>query len=171
MGVIQKQTIDEFLCDLGDSKPTPGGGAVAAVTGAMASALVAMVARLTKKDPEVMKLALIADDYKGRFLALADDDVVAFDLVMTAYRTHEENQVQAALKKATEVPLATYLLAKKVESLATEMVTKGNKNAISDAKSAVYLSQASQKSALENVEINLANITDKEFVASIRLQI
>ncbi|OGM77366.1 hypothetical protein A2188_00655 [Candidatus Woesebacteria bacterium RIFOXYA1_FULL_43_9] len=171
MGIIGEQTVNQFLCDLASANPTPGGGSVAALTGAMAASLCAMVARLTKKDSEVMTLAEGADVHRSDLLNLADRDTEAFDKVMVAYRSKDDGQVQFSLKEATQVPLATYLLSKKVEVLAHELVKRGNKNAVSDAKSAVYLSQASQKSDLANVEINLKSITDQAFVDSIRLQI
>ncbi|MEK7154841.1 MAG: cyclodeaminase/cyclohydrolase family protein, partial [Patescibacteria group bacterium] len=52
------------------------------------------------------------------------------------------------------VPQETMRVAAQVEKVAEQMVREGNKNAVSDAKSAVYLAQAAQKSAMENVEIN-----------------
>lgn len=44
MTVIRKQKVEEFLEDLASTKPAPGGGSVAAVTGAIAAALVVTVA-------------------------------------------------------------------------------------------------------------------------------
>jgi len=130
--------LSKFIEDLASSRPTPGGGAAAAVAGAMA----AQSAKLRK-----------------RLLELADEDCLAFEGVMAAYKLPKENrergfEIEKALKKATEVPLETMKAAGGVEKLARKMVEKGNKNAVSDAKSAVYLAQAAQKSARENVEIN-----------------
>ena len=137
--------MNKFIEDLASSRPTPGGGAAAAVAGAMAAALVEMVARLTP--------GMTADEtLRKRLLELADEDCQAFDAVMLAYKN--KTGKKEALKWAMQVPEETMRVAKQVEELALEMVEKGNKNAISDAKSAVYLAQAAQKSAMENVEIN-----------------
>ena len=45
------------------------------------------------------------------------------------------------------------------------MGAKGNANVISDAATALYLTDAALKSALVNVNINLKFIKDKDFVA------
>ena len=44
---IKKQTLEEFLNDVGSKNPTPGGGSVSAVSGAIAASLVEMVCNLT----------------------------------------------------------------------------------------------------------------------------
>lgn len=159
--------LNNFIEDLASSKPTPGGGAAAAVVGAMGASLVMMVAGLTKGDRS-NQLSVTSDQLRTRLLELAQEDCEAFEAVMAAYKLPKElvdrrQEIEKALKKATEVPLETMKLAKEVEELALEMVEKGNPNAVSDAKSAVYLAQAAQKSARENVEINLKSIKDEEW--------
>jgi formiminotetrahydrofolate cyclodeaminase len=49
---IKDQKVSEFLDNLAAKSPTPGGGAVAALTGAMAASLTEMACNLTigKKD-------------------------------------------------------------------------------------------------------------------------
>ena len=47
MNKIKNQKIEQFLDDLSSSSATPGGGATAALTAAMAASLVEMVAGLT----------------------------------------------------------------------------------------------------------------------------
>jgi len=141
--------MNKFIEDLASSRPTPGGGAAAAVAGAMAAALVEMVCGLT---PQCSALSAQCTKLRKRLMELADKDCRAFEAVMAAYKN--KTGKEEALKKAMEVPEETMRVAKQVEELAQELVEKGNKNAISDAKSAVYLAQAAQKSAMENVEIN-----------------
>lgn len=152
-----------FIEDLASDRPTPGGGAAAAVVGAMAAALVEMVAGLT---PPNEKCKMQTAKLRSRFLQLADEDCRAFEQVMAAYKLPKElgdrsQKIQSALKRATEVPAETLRLAREVALLAVEMIEKGNKNAVSDAKSAQYLAQAAQKAARENIDINLAGIKDE----------
>lgn len=45
--MIKDQKITDFLNDLKSEAPAPGGGAVAALTGAQGAALIMMVANLT----------------------------------------------------------------------------------------------------------------------------
>lgn len=141
--------MNKFIEDLASSRPTPGGGAAAAMAAAMAAALVEMVCGMSPQNPEIREKC---SGLRKRLLELAEEDCRAFEAVMTAYKN--KTGKEEALKKAMQVPRETMRVAKQVEELALEMVEIGNKNAVSDAKSAVYLAQAAQKSAQENVEIN-----------------
>lgn len=153
MTTIKEQTVEEFLNDLASSRPTPGGGAVAAVTAATAAALVEMVAALTK-DGHINHVGEKAKELKEKLLHLADEDVAAFNRVMEAYRSKDNEAIKKALNGAIVVPEQTKEYACLIEELAEICEKEGNKNAVSDAKTAVYLAQAAQKSAEENIKIN-----------------
>lgn len=142
----------DFLEKLASKNPTPGGGAAAAVAGAMAAALVEMVVNLTKG------LKLNTKNLREDLLKLADEDCKAFDAVMTAYKSGSKSKIREALQGAIEVPEETRQLAKEVEKLARIAAKKGNKNAISDAKTAIYLAQAAQKGAEENIKTNKTSL-------------
>jgi formiminotetrahydrofolate cyclodeaminase len=153
MGIKDKK-IEDFLEELSSKSPTPGGGAVAALTGAMAASLVEMVLNITK-DEELKKENLQKiRKLRLELLKLADEDVAAFDEVMVAYKSKSKPRIKKALGYATVVPAKTKALSKEVERLAGEVVKYGNKNALSDAKTAVLLSRAAQASAEENIKIN-----------------
>ena len=143
----------DFLDSLASKNPTPGGGAAAAVAGAMAAALVEMVVNLSKN------LELKTGNLRTRLLALADEDAKAFDEVMAAYKSKSKVRIKKALLKAIEVPEETKKLSKDVEKLARIAAKRGNKNAVSDAKTAIHLAQAAQKSAEENIKINKKFLT------------
>lgn len=162
MNKIRDQKIEIFLDELSSASPTPGGGAVAALSGAMAASLVEMVCGLTigKKGYEKIQIEtkLIkskAANIKRSFLELADEDIFVFNQVMLAYKKGDKAKIKTALKGATDVPAKVGRLADKIAYLAIKMAKVGNKNAVSDAKSALYLARASKKAALENVKINL----------------
>ncbi|HJY98199.1 MAG TPA: cyclodeaminase/cyclohydrolase family protein [Patescibacteria group bacterium] len=157
--MIKDQKIEEFLTDLGSAKPTPGGGATAAITAATAAALVEMVANLTKEEG-IKSLVEKARELKDRLLQLADEDVAAFDRVMVAYRSKDKSQIKSALVGATAVPEETKKYALKVEEMARIVEKEGNKNAVSDARTAIYLAQAAQKSAQENIDINIKSLAE-----------
>jgi len=163
-GKISNKTFKRFLEELGSKNPTPGGGAVAAMSGAMAASLVEMVCNLTK-DKRANTLKTKALKYKKEFQKLADDDVDAFNLVMKNWKT---NKRKSSLKKAADVPLKVALLSVEVEKLAKQLIKFGNKNAYSDTKTAIHLSKAAKASALENVKINLVMIKDKRFTDRVK---
>lgn len=161
--LIKDQKIEKFLEEVASSAPTPGGGAVAAVTGALAASLVEMVWNLTKTEDHQRAASIgMARALKLKLLELADKDVEAFDLVMAGYRSKNNSKIKDALKKAIEVPSKTKRLSHLIEELAQTVAKIGNKNAVSDAKTAIYLAQAAQNSAQENIEIN------KKFLAKLK---
>lgn len=158
---IQDQKIGEFLDSVASKSPTPGGGAVAAVTGAMAASLVEMVCNLTigkKSYPEVqdemIRVAERASELSQDLLDLADKDSEAFERVMEAYKTEDKDKIKGALLTAIEVPEKTAEYSENVRELAEIVAELGNKNAHSDAVSAEHLAFAAIQSAQENIEIN-----------------
>lgn len=151
--MIKDKTVEKFLEELGSKSPTPGGGAAAALAGAMAAALVEMVASLTTSG-SLRTEAGRTKKLRIKLMKLADDDVAAFDAVMKAYKSKSKPKIKKALKRAMDVPQKVAELSKEIEKLALAAARKGNKNAYSDARSAIYLARASVASAMENVKIN-----------------
>ncbi|MCJ7787662.1 MAG: cyclodeaminase/cyclohydrolase family protein, partial [Methyloceanibacter sp.] len=145
----------------------------------MGAALVSMVCNLTigkKKYVEVegeMKDVLAkAEALRHRLTGMIQDDVKAFDSVMAAYglpketdadKANRETAIQAALKQATDVPLACCRAAREVIDLALAASEKGNLNVISDAGVAVLAAYAALRSGALNVYTNAKMITDKTF--------
>jgi formiminotetrahydrofolate cyclodeaminase len=172
---IGTMTVDGFLDALASSRPTPGGGAMAAVSAAAGAALLAMVARLTtgRKGYETLEgrmaeVAALADAERIALTALADRDTAAFDAVMAAYhqprstdgeRVARSAAVQSALTGAAEVPLEVARRAAGLLPTARELVETGNANAISDAYSAGQLLHTAVAGGLANVSVNLAALS------------
>ncbi len=114
-------TLGEFLQRLGSSDPAPGGGAAAAVVGALGAALVEMTANLTLGRPrladvedQAQRIEQRASDLRSQLGHLGDADTEAFERVSAAYklpRTDDAQKaarsraIQAALRAAAEVPL------------------------------------------------------------------
>lgn len=169
---------DGFLEMLASGTPTPGGGSAAAYAGAMAAALVAMVARLTvdkKKFVEVrdrMQAILShAEGLRASFLSAVQQDAAAFDEVMAAYRMSKETPKEKAARKeaieramthAAAVPLQVAGQALETLSLAAEVAQKGNRNAVTDAGSAGAMAAAALHAAAMNVRINAASVDDRQ---------
>lgn len=158
---IKDQKITDFLDGLASKNPTPGGGAVAALSAAMATSLVEMVANLTIGKKEYLeveeKMKNIAERMKqmrSELLDLADADADAFDKVMEAYKTKDKPKIKAALYWAIEIPQKVVNLSTEIQNLAIEVSKIGNKNTYSDAMSAEYLANAALEAAEENIIIN-----------------
>lgn len=173
-------SVREFLDRAGAASPTPGGGSVAALSGALAIAMVQMVANLTlgrekyrEVEPVVRAILDESGGLRAELEALAADDIAAFDQVMGAYslprNTAAENErrkqaIQAALRQATEVPLEVARTGMVTLRLTEQLSQAGNELVLSDAGVAGYLAQASVKSALVNVEVNARLIQDRHYV-------
>ena len=158
---IQDQKIVDFLDAVASKTPTPGGGAVAAVTGAMAASLVEMVCNLTigkKSYPDVqdemIRVAQRASELSQELLDLADKDSEAFEKVMEATKNGDKAKIKGALLTAIEVPQKVAELCENVRELADIVAELGNANAHSDAMGAEHLAFAAIQAAQENIEIN-----------------
>lgn len=177
--MIKDQSVTEFLDNLASAASTPGGGSAAAILGAMGAALTSMVCNLTigKKGyeevtPELERVLAEAEAVRHQLIDMIQDDVNAFDGVMSAYGmpkdTDEEKaarsaQIQSALKTATAVPLACAKACQQALVLSDPAAQMGNKNVISDAGVAVMAAYAGLMSAALNVYINVGAIKDEEF--------
>ncbi len=179
-------SLAEFAERLASADPTPGGGTAAAVAGALAAALVAMVARTTigKKKFAERQAAMEAirdeaDGLRRDLLGQAEADAKAFDAVLAAYRLpkgmrEEEARRGAAIQDATRVaiaiPLGVGRLARRVLELARHVAAEGNPNAASDAGVSGLLAAAALRGALLNVQINLVQLSDAGERAQVEAQ-
>jgi formiminotetrahydrofolate cyclodeaminase len=161
------QLLDRFA----SPDPTPGGGSAAALAGATAAALVAMVCGMPKTrtgDPaERARLDAALADVRtaGEWLRrLVDEDSAAYDAVVAAYRLPKASEeekaarkraVDAAMARATDVPRRTAEACLVVMAAAQTAAETGNPNALSDARTAAALAWAGLRGATENVRINL----------------
>jgi len=181
---LVSSTVRDFVDLVSTDAPAPGGGSVAALCGAMAAALTAMVANLTfgKKGyeglaAEMSALAVEAQAVKAEFLRAVDDDARAFDAVMAANRlakgTPDEQArraaaVQEATRRAIEVPLAVMRGCAKMLPLVERVAEKGNKNSISDAGVAAMALKTAAGGAYLNVLINLPGVSDRTGAEKLR---
>ena len=168
---LTDMTVGALTERLASSDPVPGGGSAAALAGAMAAALVAMVAELTSGRSEyaeheaaVNELRVSALAHRALLLELAEEDSVAYDSVVRARRLPKESDsdrevradaLRSAMLDAARVPLRTAVVAAEVLELAERIAPIGNRNAVSDAGVAAQLAAAALRGALLNVRINL----------------
>ena len=173
---VKKTEESNLLDDFASNKPTPGGGSAAAYTGAMAAALVSMVARLTigkKKyssvEDQMEEILLQSENIRSQLAEFVQKDALAFEGVMLAFKLPKDtpeveiarmNAIESATQAAAQVPMQVAQLSLTVLALSDRVVVLGNINAISDGGSAGALAMASIKAASYNVRINLTNMTD-----------
>jgi formiminotetrahydrofolate cyclodeaminase len=178
--MLPNQSISNFLNELASSSPAPGGGSVAALAGALGSALTSMVCNLTigkKKyadvEPEMQRILQQSEALRRMFTDLVDRDTFAFNKVMEAFGLPKETDdqkalrsaaIQEATKEAALVPLEVMKHTIDALALAHVVAEKGNVNSVSDAGVSALMLHAACEAAALNVRINLKGIQDTEFV-------
>lgn len=174
----------EFLDKVAGSDPVPGGGSVAALNGAVASALTAMVAGLTigkkgyEEHEELMKhISRLSIRQQELFVEYIDRDSEAYDHVFGCFKlpksTDEEKAARsAAIQEATRfaalVPMQVARNACELMEIIADVARLGNQNAITDACVAMMAARSAVLGALLNVRINLGSLKDKTFVDELK---
>jgi formiminotetrahydrofolate cyclodeaminase len=173
------------LADLLDAfsapDPTPGGGSAAALSSAIGTSLLMMVAALpkTRTGADQDRTALVdarqeLSLIRERLAAAIDGDTAAYNGVVAAYKrpkaTAEEQAarkeaIQQALVAATDVPLDVMQLSVRALAAAAIVARHGYKSASSDVGVAIAMLRAGTTGAHLNVGINLESLTDGAFRA------
>lgn len=176
--------VTDFLNKVAGSDPVPGGGSVAALNGAIASALAAMVAGLTigkkgyEDTAEIMKhIQTLALTQKTGFVADIDRDSEAYNKVFDCFKlpknTDEEKNIRsAAIQEATKfaalVPMQVARNAYELMGIIADVAKMGNRNAVTDACVAMISARSAVLGALMNVRINLGSLKDRTFVEQLQ---
>jgi glutamate formiminotransferase/formiminotetrahydrofolate cyclodeaminase len=179
-----KSLMKEFIEQVQSKEPTPGGGSVSALAGALGAALGEMVCRLTimKKQYADVKAGFQdirkkLDLLRNELTYLIEKDAQSFDAVMLAskkpkYTEHEikvrNTAIEEATKLAASVPVEVMEKTIKVMELLPNVAEKGNVNSISDAGVANLIAKTALEGAALNVRINLGGINDKDFADDLR---
>jgi formiminotetrahydrofolate cyclodeaminase len=167
--------LNGYLERLASSDSVPGGGSAAAVTGAIAAALVAMVGRIKKKPFEA--LVARADRVRAQLLDARVRDEKAYAAVVAAQALPRLGDVQkavrrraleAALIKAAQTPLRAAALCLDVLKLADREAAASMGALGSDVGSAAEIAHAALAACAYNVRINHRYLRES---ASVRNQI
>lgn len=180
---LVNMTLNKFADETSEESPAPGGGSVAAYVGTLGIALGTMVANLSshkkgwdERWKEFSDYAERGQKLKSRLLQLVDEDTAAFKGIMNAFSLPKSTEaeksarkaaVQAATKKAIEVPFEVMKTSLESLDVIGTMAEKGNPNSISDAGVGALCARAAVHGAYLNVQINAGGFEDKKFVAEL----
>ncbi|HWP63501.1 MAG TPA: cyclodeaminase/cyclohydrolase family protein, partial [Candidatus Binatia bacterium] len=180
-------TLAAFVDRLASAEPVPGGGSASAVAGALAAALVTMVARLSEGRPAyaehevtIRRAVESGATLARRFLDLADADAAAYARLASALRaprgTSEERDererlVRASAREAARVPLESLEACLEVLQVTESLAGRSNRNAASDLAVASLLGEAAAEGAARNVAANLPFVGDEAFAAEARARV
>jgi glutamate formiminotransferase len=167
-----------FVAAVAAPAPTPGGGCVAALAGALAAALGEMVCGVTLKRKSFETHHARLEEVRQRLGALRDKllanidrDAESYEAFMAATKlpkatepeqTARAEAMERASQHAAEVPLETAELAAEVERVLQPLSSTTLPQAASDLAVALALAEAARSGALENVHANLPSIADPE---------
>lgn len=159
--------------------PTPGGGSVAALVGALAAALAQMAAGLTvgrKKYLEVSEQAghILdkAEVIRRELVAAIDEDAASFEAILAVMRNKDmddaakSSAMEAATIHAGEVPLRVARLSRDAAVLARTIATIGNVNAATDAAVGAMMAHAAVNGAGLNVKVNGGSLKNRELAGA-----
>jgi formiminotetrahydrofolate cyclodeaminase len=174
--------LESYLDALASAEPTPGGGSAATIVAALGASLVAMVARITHKNPSfaaksasAAEIVERADALRSELLAARIHDEAAYTRVVDAQalpRTTPEEKaartaaLQAALAGAAEAPLHAAELAVRVVRMSRDVAALGNAHLVSDVTCAAAFGRAALEASAANVRINHAFMRDASLIAS-----
>ena len=172
-------SVRRFVEEVGSRSPAPGGGSVSALVASLGAALGAMAGWMTygkrkfeDKDAVMRRITPTLDQAMRALLPLVDADTLAFQdyMAATALPRQTEEQaaarrdaMEAALKKAVEVPLSVLRTGDGCWEAMVEMARHGNLASRSDIEVGAKALEAGLWGAWRNVATNLAAIADEGF--------
>lgn len=172
-----KEPLERYLNDASAGTPTPGGGSVSALAGALATTMANMSINMTVGRSKFREVEDLLKDKGSRFekaraelLELMHKDMEAYQGVLDAYKLPKANPdekkrrteaVQNAMKGAMDVPLRLLRCSLAMLEDLAKIVDKVNPNLIGDIAVAAILALAALRGGMINVKANLAYIKDE----------
>jgi len=166
--------VEEFLEQTASKQPTPGGGAVAAVTGALGAALGQMVLAyslgkksLVAHQPMLEQTMLVLGRAQGKFIELAEADARAYSVVNELMRLPETDPRRVAewadaVAASVRPPMAALGLACECARVLRELCGRTNTFLKSDLAIAGVLAEACAAAAKWNVVVNVPQLPEGE---------
>lgn len=173
--------LQNFLDELSNPTPVPGGGSASAVCSLLGVSLIEMVSGISKNKKVYREMSdSLKEEYEKYFLKLQEikpsleklieEDSNAYTEVMKAYKMEDcdekNDAIEASLKKAINSPYEICLLSHSSIKILDFFIDKTIKSAITDLGSALNMLNAGFNSALLNVKVNFSDLNDEEFKVS-----
>jgi methenyltetrahydrofolate cyclohydrolase len=175
------EPLDLYLERLASAEPVPGGGSAAATVGALAAALLAMVGRISARNPAhaqlhdlAAALASRADELRIELAQARRRDEIAYEAVVAAQALPKGDAAQAAarrgaleaaLENAAREPLRAAGLALELLRLAVGSFQIPNRNLASDVGCAAEFAYAALAACAYNVRVNHRFVQDRNLIA------
>ncbi|MBQ0065463.1 MAG: cyclodeaminase/cyclohydrolase family protein [Firmicutes bacterium] len=170
---LSNKTCIEFTEVLASKAPVPGGGGVAALVGALGSALCSMVGNYTtgkKKyacyEEDIQRMLKEGEEIQKNLLACIDKDAQAFEPLSKAYAIpkdapNRQEILDQASVDACQAPLEMMRNICRSIDLLEEMHIKGSVMLASDVGCGALCSRAALECASMNIFINTKYLPEK----------
>ena len=184
---LLRAMVEEFVSTVAAPTPTPGGGSVAALAGALAAGLGEMVCGVSLKRKslsphhpalEATRARLAA--LRERLMEIVDLDPQSYEAVMRAFKlpksteaeqTVRNQAIEASSKLASVVPLETSELAAAVAREIASVAGITIVQAASDLHVASNLAETARRGGIENVRANLPGVRDGSWLRDIEARL
>lgn len=172
----------EFTEQVTSKSPTPGGGGVAALIGALATALGAMATNLTMGKKKFLPYEedhryILAETniLRLRFLELMDEDAAAFEPLSRAYSMEKSDPAYAETIRSTTLaaaaaPFEAMQCCCKLVDLLEDLKGKCSALLLSDVGCAASAARSALESASMNVFVNTRLLPEDEEVRTLAAQ-
>jgi formiminotetrahydrofolate cyclodeaminase len=162
----------DLLASISAKSPSPGGGAVACASGALAAALADMVVAyslgkksLAAHQGELEKASGALKTAQGILLRLGDEDALAFPLVNELMKLPESDprrmrEYLPAVQASIQVPMAAIAACDDLLRLCERLAPITNPHLHSDLAVAAVLFESAARASRWNVVVNAALLPD-----------
>jgi glutamate formiminotransferase len=179
--------VEGFVKTVAEPTPTPGGGSVAALAGALAAGLGEMVCGVSLKRKslaahhpalEATRARLAA--LRERLMEIIDRDAESYEAVLRAFKSPKSTEaeqaahyqaIETASKQASIVPLETAELAAEVAREIASLEGITIPQAASDLRVASSLVETARRGGIENVWANLPGVQDESWLRDIQARL
>lgn len=182
-----KLPLKKYIDDASSEDPTPGGGSVSALVGALGTTMASMSANFTigrekfaDVEAEVKEILAKCDRARNELLNLMEDDIKSYGKLSEAYglpkSTDDEKKkrtetIQNALKDAMGAPLKTVRCCLAILKEIRRLADIANPNLISDVGVAAIFTNAALLGGKLNVDINLSFLKDQSLVQEVNSEV
>jgi len=179
--------LSRFLSAVSAGTPTPGGGSVASLGGALAASLGLMACRATvatqqrtqgsaTPSPNFSEMEERLTTLQQRMAQLIHADAAAYEAVLKGYRMPKDHPSRAqaiaeSLRVATEVPLESASLADETAMLLVELRDRVKPAVKPDLKVGLLMAVAAIAGGVENADENLKALQNQPVPAELRQRV
>ena len=166
----QKSTIEQFLIATAARQPTPGGGGVTALVGALSAAMAEMVVNyslgkpeLAEHEEELKDILATLTRARNLMLQLMVEDQNAYEALSAARKlpegTTKQQSFSQALNACIAAPQSVAATGMALLELCGRLIPIANKYLLSDLDVAANLATSTVRCAVQNARANLPEIT------------